>query len=228
MRLSVIIPTLNEAAQLEKHLPAVLKLADEVCLSDGGSTDETLRLACELGVIWVEGPSQRGSQLNRGAYATTGDLLLFLHADTVLPEDAGVRVREAIGNGALGGGFRLRFRTRHPLMRFAGRMIDLRTRLSRCPLGDQAQFVRRDVFEELGGYREWPILEDLDFARRLKRRGSTALLSPPVVTDARRYLRQGIVRTLLINWMIFALYFGGVSPHRLARLYRPNRRCCDS
>ena len=99
-------------------------------------------------------------------------------------------------------------------------MINLRTRLSRCPFGDQAHFVRRDIFDELGGYRDWPILEDLDFARRLARRGPIALLSPPVVTSGRRYLRGGPFRTVARNWLILALYFGGVPPRRLERLYR--------
>lgn len=224
MRLSVVIPTLNEAPRLERHLPTVMKLADEVCLSDGGSGDHTMQLAYQLGLGWIEGPAQRGGQLNRGARATDGDLLLFLHADTALPENAAEQIREAVSKGAVGGGFRLRFATDHPFMGFAARMINLRTRTTRCPLGDQAQFVRRDVFEELGGYREWPILEDLDFARRLKRRGPIILLDPPVVTSARRYLDRGIVRTLLTNWVIFALYFGGCSPHRLARFYNPQHR----
>ncbi len=98
-------------------------------------------------------------------------------------------------------------------------MITLRTRLTGCPLGDQAQFVRRESFEALDGFREWPILEDLDFVRRLKRSGRIAIIDQPVATSARRFLRRGVLRTSAINYLIWALYFAGVSPQRLGRLY---------
>ncbi len=220
MRLSVVIPTLGEAANLPAILPPVLAIADEVWISDGGSRDDTLAVAESLGARTVSGPAGRGGQLNRGAERADGDVLLFLHADTRLPENAGQLVRRAIASGAVGGGFRLSFDTDRPFMRFTGRCINLRTRLSGCPLGDQAQFVRRETFVAMGGYRDWPILEDLDFIRRLRRLGKTTVLPAAAVTSPRRYLGRGIARTLATNWLIFALYFAGVSPHRLARLYR--------
>ena len=219
MRLSIVIPALDEAPQLRRFLGHAVDLADQVCLSDGGSGDDTRLVAEEFGVLLVEGETQRGGQLNRGAQATQGDILLFLHADTRLPPEAPDRIREAIVQGAVGGGFRLRFDTDRPVMGRLARFINWRTRWTRCPLGDQAQFVRRDVFEALGGYPEWPILEDLNFVRRLKKRGPTVLLDPPVVTSPRRYLKHGILRTLCTNALIFTLYFAGASPHRLARLY---------
>jgi rSAM/selenodomain-associated transferase 2 len=221
MRLAIVIPTLDEEHNLPTNLPTALDAADEVWISDGGSRDRTVEVAADLGAKVVTGPPGRGAQLNRGAGRAGGEALLFLHADTRLPATAGERVRRAVAEGAVGGGFRLRFDTRHPFMRFSAHCIDLRTRVTRCPLGDQAQFVTRETFEHLGGFREWPIFEDLDFSRRLKRRGRTVLVDEPVVTSARRYLSQGITRTLLTNWLLFALYFAGVPPERVARLYRP-------
>lgn len=218
-----MIPTLNEAGKLEPLLPAVQTFADEVWVSDGNSADGTGDVARSLGARVVTGPPGRGQQLNRGAAHTDGDILLFLHADTRLPASAGQLVRQAIADGAVGGGFQLAFDTPHAFMRFTGRCINLRTRLTGCPLGDQAHFVRRETFSRLGGYREWPILEDLDFIRRLRRHGRVAVLPAPAVTSARRYLERGIARTLATNWLIFALYFAGVPPRRLARLYRPAR-----
>ncbi len=221
MKLSIVIPTLDEAVHLSANLPQAMKLGDEVWISDGGSCDGTVALAESLGARTVTGPASRGGQLNRGAEKAGGDVLLFLHADTRLPEAAGEIIRQAIAEGAIGGGFRLCFDTDHSFLRFTGRCINFRTRLSGCPLGDQAQFVRRDAFTTLGGFRDWPILEDLDFIRRLRRLGKTTVLSDPIVTSPRRYLRRGIARALATNWLIFALYFAGVSPLRLARLYRP-------
>jgi rSAM/selenodomain-associated transferase 2 len=223
MRLSIILPVFDDTQQLRLRLPEVLEIADEVIISQGGNDPEVNALARRWGAQLVQGPPQRGGQLNRGARQATGDALLFLHADTQLPPGAGEAVRGALKGGAMGGGFTLRFGTDHPMMGVIARTINLRTRITRCPLGDQAQFVRRETFEALGGYREWPLLEDLDFARRLKRRGPTALLSPPVITSPRRYLGQGILRTLLVNRLIFTLYAAGVSPHRLARLYHHGR-----
>lgn len=220
MRLAIVIPTLNEALCLEPFLQAAMAEADEVWISDGGSDDGTVELAERLGARVVRGGAGRGPQLNRGAQACSTDGLLFLHADTLLPKGAGEKVREALKGGAIGGGFEVAFDQQTPTLRLGARLINLRTRLTRCPLGDQAQFVERGTFEALGGFRDWPILEDLDFSRRLKKRGHTVLLRPPVVTGARRFVHLGIARTIATNWLIWLLYFVGVSPRRLARLYR--------
>lgn len=220
MRLSTIIPTFNEEDALRRHLPPILLESDQVVVSDGGSTDSTIAVARDAGADTVCGLTQRGQQLNRGAEAATGDLLLFLHADTTLPTGAGRLIREAVDTGAQGGAFYLRFNTDHPVMTLASQLINIRSRLTRCPLGDQGIFVSRNTFNDLGGFREWPILEDLDFARRLKETGDVQLLRQPIITSARRYLRQGIARTILTNWTIFFLYLIGVSPHRLAKLYK--------
>lgn len=214
------MPTLNEEGVLCRVLPAALALADEVVVSDGGSTDGTVAMAEKLGARVVTGPPGRGGQMNRGARAATADLLLFLHADTTLPAGGPQAVREAVANGACGGGFFLRFDVDRPLQRLGERLIRLRTRLTRLPLGDQAQFATRETFERIGGFEEWPILEDLDFALKLRRTKRLALIKAPVTTGARRFLEQGTVRTVATNWLIWILFFLGVSPHRLARLYR--------
>lgn len=219
-RLAIVVPSLNEEGALRRNLPAALAAADEVVVSDGGSTDGSLEVARELGARVVCGPSGRGGQLNRGAAAAEADILLFLHADTTLPPGAAEAVREAVGNGAAGGAFLVRFDVDRPLQRLGARLINLRTRLVRLPLGDQAQFATRRELERLGGYRDWPILEDLDFALRLRRTGRMAVLDGPVTTAARRFLEQGTVRTVATNWLIWILFLLGVSPHRLARLYR--------
>jgi rSAM/selenodomain-associated transferase 2 len=219
LRLSIVVPALDEAEELARHLPGTLAVADQVVVSDGGSADGTVEVARRLGAVVVEGTAGRGGQLNRGAAAADADLLLFLHADTALPGDGVARVHEAIAAGAVGGGFRLRFDAAGPALALGARLINLRTRLTRCPLGDQGQFVTRTAFDTLGGFRDWPILEDLDFARRLKRLGPLVLLPAQVTTSARRFLDGGWPRTVATNWLIWGLYFLGVPPPRLARLY---------
>jgi rSAM/selenodomain-associated transferase 2 len=176
-----------------------------------------------LGARVVIGPAGRGPQLNRGAGATDAEILLFLHADSAPPKGAAKAIREAVAGGAEGGGFEVRFEGGGAWMRLGTRLVNLRTRLSRLPLGDQGQWVTRAAFEELGGYREWPILEDLDFARRLRRRGRLAVLPLAMRTSSRRYVKRGIARTVAVNWLIWLLWALGVSPHRLARLYRQVR-----
>jgi rSAM/selenodomain-associated transferase 2 len=226
MRLAIVIPTLDEEPSLRRTLPLALAAADEVVVSDGGSADGTLEVARALGVRTVSGPAGRGGQLNRGAIAAMAvdaDVLLFLHADTTLPEDAGRLVREAVAAGAAGGAFLVRFDVDSRKMRLGGWLVNHRTRLTCLPLGDQAQFVTRGAFRELGGYRDWPILEDVDFAWRLQRRYGRrrlALIGSPVTTAARRFVEQGSFRTISTNWLIWLLFVLGVSPHRLARLYR--------
>jgi rSAM/selenodomain-associated transferase 2 len=222
-RLAIVVPALDEEGTLRLLLPIILPLADEVVVSDGGSSDRTVEVARDLGARVVTGPPGRGGQLNRGAAATTAEVLLFLHADTLPPTDAARLLRDAVAAGAVGGGFRMRFDDRRPILRLGEWLIDLRTRLTRLPLGDQAQFATREAFAALGGYRDWPILEDLDLAWRMKRRWGRwrmTIVEERVTTAARRFVEQGVVRTVATNWLIWLLFLLGFPPHRLARLYR--------
>jgi rSAM/selenodomain-associated transferase 2 len=227
MRVAIVVPTLNEEATLARTLPAALAAADELVVSDGGSADRTVEVARGLGARVLTGSAGRGGQLNRGAAATSSEILLFLHADTALPAGALAAVREAIAGrpdggrtgAAAGGAFLVRFDADRPLLRLGAWLINQRTRLTRLPLGDQAQFVTRAAFEQLGGFRDWPILEDLDFAWRLRRHGRTVIVRQRVTTGARRFVELGVARTVAINWLIWLLFVLGVSPRRLARLY---------
>lgn len=221
MRLAIVVPTLNEEDALRRNLPAALAAADEVIVSDGGSHDGTVDVATRLGARVVTGPPGRGGQLNRGARAARpADVLLFLHADTTLPARGAEAVRAAAAQGCNGGAFLVRFDVDRPAQRLGAWLINRRTRMLRLPLGDQAQFVTWKTFERLQGFRDWPILEDLDFALRLRRLGAMTLIETPVTTGARRFRELGALRTVATNWLIWILFFCGVSPHRLARLYR--------
>ena len=217
---AVIIPSLNEEQSLQRALDLAMANADEVIISDGGSTDSTLEIASSFGAKIVTGEPGRGPQLNRGAEVATSDIYLFLHADTTLPDNGLDQIRAAADAGAVGGGFSVNFDADTFWFRLGNRIVNARTRLTGLPLGDQGQFVTAKTFESMGGYRPWPILEDLDFARRLKQQGKVATLDSAVTTSARRYLARGTTRTIATNWLIWALYLVGISPHRLAKLYR--------
>lgn len=216
----MIIPVLNEEKALERSLPPLVGSADEIVVSDGGSGDGTQAVARRFGARVISGPRGRGTQLNAGVAASTADIFLFLHADTFLPDGSPIdNVRSAIRHGFAGGGFQIRFDAPHLVYRFGSATVNLRTRLTKAPLGDQAQFASRDAFETVGGFKEWPILEDLDFIRRLRQHGRLAILKPILSTSARRFERYGPVRTLANNWLIFMLFSLGVSPQKLQRLY---------
>jgi rSAM/selenodomain-associated transferase 2 len=226
MRITVIVPTLGEARTLEETLPplvAALPSLCEVLVTDGGSCDGTPEVARRLGAQVVVGDPGRGQQLDLGARRALeqgAEILLFLHADTRLPPRALEAIEAAVTGGAVGGAFLLRFDDPRKRYRWAAGLINLRTRLTRTPLGDQGQFCTAQAYRALEGFRPWPIFEDLDFARRLRRHGRLVLIPTPVVTATRRYLRWGLVFTALRNWLLFALYFCGISPYRLARFYR--------
>lgn len=217
------MPTLDEAEALERSLPAALALADEVVVSDGGSRDGSAEIARRLGAKVVEGPVGRGPQLNRGAAATSAEVLVFLHADTFLPAHASQEIRQAVAEGAVGGAFYVCFDSDRRLFRFGSRWVNQRTRWLKVPLGDQAQFATRSAFDALHGFQDWPILEDLDFIRRLRRQGPIAILDGPARTAVRRFDSLGILRTIACNWLIWGLFLLRVSPKRLARLYRKIR-----
>lgn len=223
-RIAVVVPTLNEARRLPRLLPDLSRQADILVVSDGGSTDATSRIARGAGARIVVGPASRGGQLRRGAEAAgDADVLVFLHADTELSPNAISNLRDAVAAGFVGGGFLIRFDAPGLVYRLGSRLVNLRTRWSRLPLGDQAQWATRQAYELAGGFPDWPILEDVEFMRRLKRIGRVAVLPERVVTSARRYRQGGIVRTIATNWLIWLLYLLGVSPQRLSRLYPPQR-----
>lgn len=217
------MPTLDEAEVLGESLPAALALADEVIVCDGGSVDGTPELARRLGATVVESAPGRGPQMNRGASVTSAEILVFLHADTRLPPGAAGDLRRAVASGAVGGAFQIRFDSPRGIFRFGSWWVNQRTRWLLVPLGDQAQFVTRGTFASLGGFRSWPILEDLDFIRRLRRQGRIEVLPGPATTAARRFERLGLTQTIARNWMIWGLFLLRVPPHRLARFYRKIR-----
>jgi rSAM/selenodomain-associated transferase 2/rSAM/selenodomain-associated transferase 1 len=220
--LSVIIPALNE----EKSLPRTLdQLKDldhaEVIVADGGSRDRTVSLAVERGVKVVRSDPGRGGQLNAGAAQAKGDILLFLHADTQLPPGSGALVREAVSDPEIiGGAFSLRFQPMTPLLKINQITANWRTRIFRLPFGDQALFVRASVFRQMGGFADIPLMEDVDFVRRLRKCGKLAVIPEPVTTSSRLYIRQGVLRRTFKNKLIFFGYVLGISPERLARMYR--------
>lgn len=224
MRLSIVIPVLNEEATLERAVERAWATgAAEVIVVDGGSRDDTVSLARRLNCRLLESAPGRAWQMNAGAARATGDVLLFLHADNWLPDGAAAQIAHAMESADLvGGAFRQAIGARGRIYRWIECGNACRVRLWGAAYGDQGIFVRRSVFEQHGGYPEVPLLEDLYFARALRRRGHLALLPGPLHVSARRWQQYGVVRQTLRNWLILAAAALGVSPARLARWYRPH------
>jgi rSAM/selenodomain-associated transferase 2 len=228
--ISVIIPTLNE----ERSLPGTLACLSEstfteIIIVDGGSTDGTLSLARDFcantaNARVMTAPQGRARQMNEGAKASEGDILMFLHADTRLPAQAARIVERALAKPtAVAGRFNVRFDTPSPWGRVVSSFMNYRSRLTSIVTGDQALFVRRQVFELLGGFSEIPLMEDIEFSRRLQQAGRIVALRDTVVTSFRRWHTQGPLRTIVLMWTLRFLYWVGVSPHQLARVYRSVR-----
>ena len=214
-RLSVVVPALNEAAGIRAALEALAPLrarGHEVIVVDGGSSDGTAQLAAGLcDRVLVSAPG-RSIQMNTGARAASGDVLLFLHADTRLPLD----IDAAVGN-AVWGRFDVRIEGRHPLLPVVACAMNLRSRLTGIATGDQAIFVRRDAFP---GFPEIALMEDVAFCKAMKRRARPACLRAQVVTSGRRWESRGVLRTILLMWGLRLLYFFGARPESLIRYYR--------
>ncbi len=191
---------------------------------DGGSTDHTREIAGRADVRLLSSPAGRALQMNYGAKAATGDILLFLHADTRLPLSGLRDVRLALEDPkCVGGRFDVELDSRRWILRLVGKLISLRSRLTRVATGDQGIFVRRTIFEEVGGFPEIPLMEDVAFSRALKRRGKIACLRSRAITSARRWQTEGIWRTIFKMWGLKLLYLTGVSPFRLERFYGDSR-----
>lgn len=222
--ISVIIPTHNEAAYLPLTLKAVAAngLQCEVIVADACSADATGELAAAGGAGVVESLLRnRGAQMNLGARSARGDALIFLHADTLLPPTALARIEAALENSAIiGGGFARRYDSNSLFLRTSCLLAEARSRLSGWFLGDQAIFVRREVFESLNGFPELALFEDLDFSRRMRRAGRVVTLRPPVVSSARRFTVRGPLRTTLSDFQFTLLYALGRDPNDLAARLR--------
>jgi rSAM/selenodomain-associated transferase 2 len=223
--LAIVIPTLNEEPILPGLLADLASRAGDftVTVADGGSTDGTRDVAGRFpGVRWVEAPRGRGAQMNAGAREAGGDLLLFLHADSRLPAGAFERIREALADpGVVAGSFSLAFDRDDPWLRFYARCSRWNHPL--VTYGDQGLFLRRELFERVGGFPEIPLMEDVEIQRRLRRLGRFVKLREPVVTSARRFVRHGAVRQQMRNAALVSLYYLGVAPERLARGYGVTR-----
>lgn len=218
--ISVVIPALNEAKAIAVAVRRALDAgASEVVVADGGSEDGTARIAIDAGARVVNAPRGRGTQLNAGAAASRGDVLLFVHADGLLPRDAGPQIEAALADpNVVGGNFRIWFGTgKHA--RFLAAFYHVIRQLS-VYYGDSAIWCRRTDFEAVGGFPPYPLMEDLKLVHQLRRRGEMAYLDGPVAASPRRWEQGGLARTWASWIVIQTLYFANVSPWRLARLYQ--------
>ena len=186
---------------------------------DGGSRDDSARLATALADRVLQAGRGRAAQMNAGAAASQGRVLLFLHADTRLPETALPTVLAAIDAGAAWGRFDVRIDGHHPLLRLVERMMNWRSRLTGIATGDQAIFVRREIFAGLGGYPDLPLMEDIALCATLRRLAPPACVRETVLTSARRWEKHGVLRTILLMWWLRGAYFLGADPARLALRY---------
>jgi rSAM/selenodomain-associated transferase 2 len=217
-RLSVVVPALNEAGGIRAALQALAPLrarGHEVIVVDGGSSDGTAELAHGLCDRVMSAPRGRALQMNAGARAASGAALLFLHADTRLPQRAHEVVLEALRSSQWGR-FDVEIDARHPLLRVVACAMNLRSRLTGIATGDQAIFVRREAFP---GYPEIELMEDVAFCRAMKRFGRPACLRERVVTSGRRWESRGVLRTVFLMWRLRLMYFLGARPERLAKIY---------
>lgn len=223
MSLSVIIPVLNEEAEIADALAALAAMrarGAETIVVDGGSCDRTVALATPLADRVITAPRGRATQMNAGAAAASADVLLFLHADTRLPAEADRLVQEGLASsGRQWGRFDVRISGRHPLFPVVAALMNIRSRLTGIATGDQAIFVRRDLFARIGGFPAIPLMEDVALSGQLKRISEPLCLTPRAVTSGRRWEERGVMRTILLMWRIRLAYSLGAPPARLSRLY---------
>lgn len=223
--ISIIIPTLNEAAQIGRTLANISKCPDlEIIVVDGGSTDQTVAIAQRHGAKVLSSTAGRAIQMNTGAGAARGHILLFLHGDTLLPNGFPQLVREAMADQTVAaGGFKLAVDGGGFALRLVETLANLRAKYFKMPYGDQAIFLKAALFNTIGGFPQIVLMEDFALIRKLSKKGSIKIVSESALTSNRRYHKLGITRTMLINQLIIVGYLFGISPTRLALWYRRGR-----
>lgn len=223
MSLTIVIPVLDEEPEIAGALAALAPLRArgvEVVVVDGGSRDQTAAIASPLADRVITAPRGRAAQMNAGAAAANGDILLFLHVDTRLPTEADLLVAENLArSGRSWGRFDVRISGRHPLLGVVATMMNIRSRVTGVATGDQAIFVTREAFNRVGGFPEIPLMEDLALSRSLCRVGPPFCLATRVVTSGRRWEQHGTIRTIVLMWRLRLAYSLGAEPARLARRY---------
>ncbi len=226
-KISLVIPVLNEAPGIVQSLSALQSLraaGHELIVVDGGSTDDSLALSRSYSDRVIRGPRGRSRQMNAGASIASGDIFLFLHADTFLPAGADRLIIEGLKRHRKSWGrFDVRLSGKHLLLRVVGYLMNMRSRVTGTATGDQAIFVRRELFEKVGGCPDIDLMEDIALRRMLKRREPPLCLWQRVLTSSRRWERNGLFRTILLMWRLRLLYFLGSHPERLARQYERNQ-----
>lgn len=224
MKLSIVIPVLNEAARLPETLAQLAGMRArgvEVIVVDGGSTDDSVAVAHAASVRTLRAQTGRACQMNAGAAAATGDALLFLHADTTLPPRADAIALDALGRGSHAWGrFDVMIEGRPWMLRVVAATMNLRSRLTGIATGDQAMFVTRTAFDTVGGFPEQPLMEDIELSRRLLDLSWPACLRHKVCTSGRRWEKRGVWRTIALMWRLRFAYWRGTPPDELARVYR--------
>jgi rSAM/selenodomain-associated transferase 2 len=222
---SIILPVLNESSIINQTIEHIYRLGHgfdlEVIVVDGDTEGGSVYRIKDERVIKVISPKGRGRQMNKGASVATGDILLFLHTDTELPENAFRTISAVIDRKQyVGGAFDLGIKSGRLIFRLIEKMVYIRTRLTGIPYGDQAIFIKKDFFAGMNGYQEIPIMEDVELIRRLKKSGYKIWIIPQrVSTSPRRYEKEGVIYCTLRNWMLMSLYLLGVEPEKLVKFY---------
>ncbi|MCU0547634.1 MAG: TIGR04283 family arsenosugar biosynthesis glycosyltransferase [Oscillatoriaceae cyanobacterium Prado104] len=222
LKISIIIPALNEAPRIAQTINTAQNAQNvEIIVADGGSKDGTTEIAKSLGVLVISTNPGRAVQMNAGAAAATGDILLFLHADTQLPDGFDTCARLALAKPhTAAGAFELAIADRRLSLRVIEIGVNWRSRFWQMPYGDQAIFLPAATFAKIGGFPNLPLMEDFEFVRRLQRFGCIEIVSQPVLTSARRWQQLGVIKTTAINQIVIIAYFLGVPPDRLAFWYQ--------
>jgi rSAM/selenodomain-associated transferase 2/rSAM/selenodomain-associated transferase 1 len=224
--ISVIIPTLNEGHHLVDTINSIgHENYTEIIVVDGGSSDDTVPIARQLGATVIDSSPPRSRQMNQGADSASKNILLFLHADTILPENFDRYIFGALEqSGVVAGAFKLCIDSPVPSLKFVECIANWRSRYLKMPYGDQAIFMFSNVFHQMGGFSNIPIMEDFELIRRFQKIGEVLTLPVPVITSPRRWLNHGVLKTTLINQMIVLLYFLGITPDTIFRLFRRGKR----